>query len=72
MKCTISLIDVICVCLDQEGGDLPVSQQHNPDYGGASVWAAADWPSQPCGLALWQPSFLPFCCQQQSIHLTDR
>ena len=37
MKCTVSLIGVICVCLDQEGGDLPVSQQHNPDYGGASV-----------------------------------
>ena len=71
MKYTVSPVDIYVSILDQEGGDLPVSQQHHPDYGGASVWAAADWPSQPCGLALWQPSLLPFRRQQQSVNLTD-
>lgn len=37
MKYTVSPIDIYVSVLDQEGGDLHVSQQHHPDYGGASV-----------------------------------
>lgn len=59
-------------CSDQEGGDLPVPQQHCANHGGAALRVAANGPSQPGRAALWQSSFLPFYHHQQSLRSSFR
>ena len=52
---------------DQEGGRLPVPEQHHPDHGGAAVRAAADGAGEPHRPALRQPALLPLHSQQQGL-----